>query len=176
MSYVMSGGLLGRIRQRRPPAGASRLAEPGARAGQRPEPALDWRAVQEVLEPVRPRWDLAILCNLDEQIPRRTADLLTAINTQTRSRPQAAPERRVRAEPREHIDRRRHRKLSPQVLSERVRSLEGRGYIRHQDLSRLPIVRVYILLPKGRRLIEVLSGLSLEAERGYGGMTGGSRR
>jgi DNA-binding HxlR family transcriptional regulator len=82
------------------------------------------------------------LCNLDEQAPRRTSDVLAAINDQ-------ADERR----------------LSPQVLSGRLRSLEHAGYIRHEDLSRLPLLRVYVLLPPGRRLIRMLSGLDVPASR-----------
>jgi DNA-binding HxlR family transcriptional regulator len=98
---------------------------------------LDWRAVQAQLTPVRHRWDLGVLCNLAEEAGCRPADILAAIN--------------VQAEP--------GRQLSPQVLSGRLRELEHRGYIRHEDLSVMPLHRVYYLRPPGRRLIEDLGSI-----------------
>lgn len=96
---------------------------------------LDWRAALAQLGPVRHRWDLAILCNLDEAGGRRPADLLAVVNSQ------AGP----------------GRQLSPQVLSGRLRELERDGYIRHQDLSVMPLRRVYYLQPPGQALIRDLS-------------------
>ena len=97
--------------------------------------ALDWRTALARLAPVRHRWDLAVLCNLDEATGRRPADLLEAINSQ------AAP----------------GRQLSPQVLSGRLRELERDGYIRHEDLSVMPLHRVYYLQSPGQALITDLS-------------------
>jgi DNA-binding HxlR family transcriptional regulator len=47
--------------------------------------------------------------------------------------------------------------LSPQVLSGRLRELEHDGYIRHEDLSVIPMHRVYYLQPPGQTLISDLS-------------------
>ena len=93
--------------------------------------ALDWQLALVQLGPVRHRWDLAILCNLDADAGCRPAEILAGIN--------------ARAEA--------GRKLSPQVLSGRLRELEQSGYIRHEDLSVMPLHRVYYLLPPGERLI-----------------------
>jgi DNA-binding HxlR family transcriptional regulator len=97
--------------------------------------ALDWRVVQARLGPVRHRWDLAILCNLDETAGCRPADLLAAINSQAGT----------------------GRQLSPQVLSGRLRDLEHNGYVRHVDLSVMPLHRVYYLQPPGQGLLSDLS-------------------
>jgi DNA-binding HxlR family transcriptional regulator len=85
--------------------------------------ALDWRAIQAQLSPVRHRWDLAILCHLDDTTGCRPADLLAAINSEAEN----------------------HRQLSPQVLSGRLRELERSGYVRHEDLSVMPLHRLYYL-------------------------------
>jgi DNA-binding HxlR family transcriptional regulator len=98
---------------------------------------LNWREVQARLDPVRHRWDLAILCNLDEQVGCRPADLLAAIRSQSGTA----------------------RRLSPQVLSGRLRELEQDGYIRHEDLTVIPLHRVYYLQPLARRLISDLSAI-----------------
>jgi DNA-binding HxlR family transcriptional regulator len=100
--------------------------------------ALDWRVVQARLGPVRRRWDLAILCNLDETTGRRPADILAAINSQAGTA----------------------HKLSPQVLSGRLRQLEHGGYIRHDDLSVMPLHRVYYLQPPGQCLLSDLAMIS----------------
>lgn len=100
--------------------------------------ALNWRQVQARLGPVRHRWDLAILCNLHETAGRRPADLLAAINSQAEA----------------------GRQLSPQVLSGRLRELEQNGYIRHQDLSVIPLNRVYFLQPPGQALLDDLSRIT----------------
>ena len=71
------------------------------------------------------------MCNLDADAGCRPADILAGIN--------------ARAEA--------GRKLSPQVLSGRLRELEQSGYIRHEDLSVMPLHRVYYLQPPGGRLI-----------------------
>jgi DNA-binding HxlR family transcriptional regulator len=107
----------------------------GADAGKGQRHALDWRAVQARLSPVRHRWDLAILCNLDEADGRRPADLLAAVNSQAGA----------------------GRQLSSQVQSGRLRELEHDGYIRHEDLSVMPLHRVYYLQPRGRSLISDLA-------------------
>jgi DNA-binding HxlR family transcriptional regulator len=107
---------------------------------QRPEreQTLDWTGILARLDLARHRWDLGILANLDEADGRQTAELLARVNTQAGGR---------------------HR-LTPQVLSVRLRALEARGHIRHADRSRLPLVRVYMLEPPGRELLHVLSGLA----------------
>jgi DNA-binding HxlR family transcriptional regulator len=92
---------------------------------------LDWRKAQAQLEPVRHRWDLAVLCNLDMDVGCRPADILAAVNVQAEA----------------------GRRLSPQVLSGRLRELERGGYISHEDLSVMPLNRVYFLEPPGARLI-----------------------
>jgi DNA-binding HxlR family transcriptional regulator len=71
------------------------------------------------------------LCNLDADAGCRPADILAGINAQAEA----------------------GRKLSPQVLSGRLRELEQGGYIRHVDLSVMPLHRVYYLQPPARRLI-----------------------
>lgn len=93
--------------------------------------ALDWQQALAQLGPVRHRWDLAILCNLDPDAGCRPADILAGINARSEA----------------------GRKLSPQVLSGRLRELEQSGYVRHEDLSVMPLHRVYYLQPPGRRLI-----------------------
>ncbi len=109
---------------------------PAARDGEGGRP-LDWREAQAQLGPVRHRWDLGILCNLDPDAGRRPADILVAINTQAEA----------------------GRQLSPQVLSGRLRELEQGGYIRHEDLSVMPLHRVYYLKPPGQRLIADLGSI-----------------
>jgi DNA-binding HxlR family transcriptional regulator len=108
--------------------------------------ALDWRAVLARLGPVRHRWDLAILCNLDEDTGRRPADLVEAINSQAGA----------------------GRQLSPQVLSGRLRTLEQDGYIRHEDLSVMPLHRAYYLRPRGRALLDDLSRIAVPAGPVFG--------
>jgi DNA-binding HxlR family transcriptional regulator len=139
-----SGGLFGRAcwpwrggRESRQ-GGPGRNRQTGAAAALGKEQgALDWREVQARLGPVRHRWDLAIMCNLDQGTGRRPADLLAAINAQAGT----------------------GRQLSPQVLSGRLRDLEGKGYIRHEDLSAMPLHRVYYLQPPGQRLLGDLSAI-----------------
>jgi DNA-binding HxlR family transcriptional regulator len=100
--------------------------------------ALDWKEVLARLGPVRHRWDLAILCNLRQAAGCRPADLLAAINGQAEA----------------------GRKLSPQVLSGRLRELEHGGYIRHEDLSVIPLNRVYFLQSPGQALLDDLSRIT----------------
>ena len=140
-----AGGMLGRVRrlgrggQPGGGTGAGRVQGPGSWPAGRQDSALDWRNLQERLDPVlRHRWDVAILVNLDEREGRRSAQLLAAINTQAAGAWQ----------------------LSPQVLSVRLRALEQDGYVAHEDISRIPLTRVYRLLPPGRGLIEDLRSVS----------------
>ena len=95
---------------------------------------LDWQKTQERLGPVRPRWDLAILSNLDPATGRRPKDVLAAVNAQAET---------------EYT-------LSPQVLSARLRYLEEGGYVRHADSSAAPLRRLYYLSPNGTSLINDL--------------------
>jgi DNA-binding HxlR family transcriptional regulator len=136
----------GRLRERiRWPArdGRNRMpnnsggAPNGVNADRSQRHALDWRAVQVQLNLVTRRWDLGILCNLHEDAGRRPADLLAAINSQAGA----------------------GRQLSSQVLSGRLRELEQDGYVRHEDLSVMPLHRVYYLQPPGQVLISDLARL-----------------
>jgi DNA-binding HxlR family transcriptional regulator len=129
-----SGGLMALVRRgaRVSARGATARGWAGGRAAGYGE--LDWQNAQEQLGPVRPRWDLAILSNLDPETGRRPKDVLAAVNAQAET---------------EHI-------LSPQVLSARLRCLEKDGYVRHEDTSAAPLRRVYYLLPRGARLIDGL--------------------
>jgi DNA-binding HxlR family transcriptional regulator len=138
---MRSMSLLGRVRRpmrdgKGGMAGTASNGVFGVHEGQRA--ALDWREVQVRLGPVRHRWDLAILCNLNEVVGCRPGNLLAAIN--------------VQAEP--------GRELSPQVLSGRLRELEQDEYIRHEDLSVIPLHRVYFLQPPGQALLDDLSRIT----------------
>jgi DNA-binding HxlR family transcriptional regulator len=149
-----SGGLFARVRWPARGSAGDALARPwtdGPAAGnEAPHGALDWRKAQVQLDPVRHRWDLAILCNLDADAGCRPADILAGINAQAEA----------------------GRKLSPQVLSGRLRELERGGYIRHVDLSVMPLHRVYYLQPPGRRLIADLLIIVPSAHEGPGGASG----
>ena len=132
-------GLLGRmlrtLRGRHSPPGSPARRVPGRPdTARKLNRALDWRAVQAQLSPVRHKWDLAILCHLDATAGARPIDLLAAINAETAGGPQ----------------------LSPQVLSGRLRELEHSGHIRHEDLSVMPLLRVFYLQPPAQALISDL--------------------
>ena len=101
----------------------------------------------------RPRWDLAILSNLDPKTGRRPKDVLAAVNAQAET---------------EHI-------LTPQVLSARLRCLEQDGYVRHADSSAAPLRRVYYLLPHGTRLINDLLAIVGPAGGPRGGAAASAR-
>jgi DNA-binding HxlR family transcriptional regulator len=106
------------------------------RVSRQPGSLLDWRDILTRLAPVRHRWDLAILTNLEGGTDR-PADLLQMINGQAGTGQQ----------------------LSPQVLSGRLRRLEEAGYVGHAEISRIPRRRRYWLRPRGRRLLDALSVL-----------------
>jgi len=137
-------GLLGRIlRLGRGTAASEQLVDDGRRDGalclpvpRLPGSLLDWRDILARLTPVRHRWDLAILANLEAGIDR-PADLLQVINGQAGT----------------------GRQLSPQVLSGRLRRLEEAGYVGYAETSRIPRRRRYWLRPRGRRLLDALSVL-----------------
>lgn len=95
---------------------------------------LNWRGVLTRLAPIRHRWDLAILANLEEGIDS-PAELLEVINGQAGV----------------------GRQLSPQVLSGRLRRLEEAGYVGYAEISRILRRRRYWLLPRGRRLLDALN-------------------
>lgn len=97
---------------------------------------LDWRGILARLAPVRHRWDLAILANLERGI-ESPADLLEVINEQVGN----------------------GRQLSPQVLSGRLRRLEEASYVGYAETSRIPRRRTYWLLPRGRHLLDALNML-----------------
>jgi DNA-binding HxlR family transcriptional regulator len=136
--------LLGRMGRTRHSDGNSGLSTPASGEADRADltgeahRALDWRAVQAQLSPVRHRWDLAILCHLNDTVGCRPADLLAAINSEAEN----------------------DRQLSPQVLSGRLRELERSGYVQHEDLSIMPLHRLYYLQPPGRALISDLLRIS----------------
>jgi DNA-binding HxlR family transcriptional regulator len=151
--------LLGRMSRTRHSNGHSELGTPASDEAERADlkgevhHALDWRAVQAQLSPVRHRWDLAILCHLDDSVGCRPADLLAAINSEAEN----------------------DRQLSPQVLSGRLRELERNGYVQHEDLSIMPLHRLYYLQPPGRALISDLLRISTPAQR-TGAATGPTRQ
>jgi DNA-binding HxlR family transcriptional regulator len=107
---------------------------------------LDWRSAQARLDPLKHKWDLAILCNLEEGSGRRPKDLLALINAQAGT----------------------ERQLSPQVLSGRLRHLEQNGYVRQVDLSIMPLHRTYYLQPPGEALIRDLARIIGHVHTGGG--------
>lgn len=125
-------GFMRRLRVRGACSGGGGLT--ASRAAQK---QMDWPLLMERLGVARHRWDLAVLCNLDEEEGRRPADLLAAVNSRSGQR-----------------------QLSAQVLSLRLRALEDDGYVRHDDLCRIPLVRVYFLLPRGRVMLGTLRALA----------------
>ena len=130
MRGMRSERLLALVRRsRRGSASATQRGEHATGYGR-----LDWQKTQEQLGPVRPRWDLAILSNLDPATGRRPKDVLAAVNAQAET---------------EYT-------LSPQVLSARLRYLEEGGYVRHADSSAAPLRRLYYLSPNGTSLIDDL--------------------
>jgi DNA-binding HxlR family transcriptional regulator len=146
--------VVGRLRRRLPMkaprtareghSGAQVSDEPGTPDGGSAH--LDWRVAQERLDPLKHKWDLAILCNLEEGSGRRPKDLLALINAQAGT----------------------ERQLSPQVLSGRLRHLEQNGYVRHVDLSIMPLHRTYYLQPPGKALIRDLARIIGTAHAGGG--------
>jgi DNA-binding HxlR family transcriptional regulator len=95
---------------------------------------MDWQGLRDRLAPLRMRWDLAVLANLaDGDGPLRPTDLIEAINAQSSGR-----------------------QISWKVLEERLKQLEGAGYIARQEVSRIPREIRYRLLPPGRRLLSAL--------------------
>lgn len=127
---MRSKGLLALVRGSR--RGSPSAVQSGGRAAGYGR--LDWQKTQEQLGPVRPRWDLAILSNLDQATGRRPKDVLAAVNAQAET---------------EYT-------LSPQVLSARLRYLEEGGYVRHTDSTAAPLRRLYYLSPDGTSLIDDL--------------------
>ncbi len=98
---------------------------------------MDWQNLRDRLAPLRMRWDLAVLANLgDSDGPLRPTDLIEAINAQSSGR-----------------------QISWKVLEERLKQLEGAGYIARQEVSRIPRETRYWLLPPGRRLISAITML-----------------
>jgi|GEM_PF-3909358 len=116
---------------------------------------LDWPQLTSrlhgVVSVVRHRWDLAILANLDGEDGTRPGDLAVTVNSQAdwwahMLGPAGSQAGQVQ--------------LSRQVLSLRLRALERNGYVRHDEITRVPLVRLYFLLPKGRATIRSLRGLA----------------
>jgi DNA-binding HxlR family transcriptional regulator len=95
---------------------------------------MDWQILRDRLAPLRMRWDLAVLANLaDGDGPLRPTDLIEAINAQSSGR-----------------------QISWKVIEERLRQLEGAGYIAREEVRRIPREIRYRLLPPGRRLLSAL--------------------
>ena len=146
--------MVGRLRRRLPTKASktAREGHSGVPEGDGPGTSdvgsahLDWRVAQARLDPLKHKWDLAILCNLEEGSGRRPKDLLALINAQAGT----------------------ERQLSPQVLSGRLRHLEQNGYVRHVDLSIMPLHRTYYLQPLGRALIGDLARIIGPAHAGGG--------
>jgi DNA-binding HxlR family transcriptional regulator len=125
-----------------------------ARRARRAAPRAGLEGGSRAARPVRHRWDLAILCNLDEATGCRPADLRATINAQ------AGP----------------GRQLSPQVLSGRLRELEHDGYSRHEDVLVMPLHRAYYLMPPGQALIRDLAKVIRPGQAAYGVAVGDIRR
>lgn len=134
--------VLGRLRRhrRQEPASADELdsGQAGCGDGHAWPARVDWAGIQDRLAPVRHRWDLAIISNLDADAGKRPAELVEAVNSQVEG----------------------ELRLTRQVLSLRLRALEQQGYVRHADLSRIPLVRVYTLRPAGRDLLRTVSAMA----------------
>lgn len=111
---------------------------------------VNWQLVLDVLTPVRPRWDLAILANL-EAGPVRPADLLREVNAQAGIRPP----------------------LTSKVLHDTLRRLIDEGYVRRREVARFPREVLYELTGTARRL---LAELDLLAARYAPGVPGGGQQ
>lgn len=98
---------------------------------------VDWENLRRRLAPVRGKWDLAVLANLASGVAR-PGDLIEAINAQTEDR-----------------------RISWKVLTETLRRLEDEGYVGHKEISRLPRVTRYWLMPPGYRLVSALCMLDV---------------
>jgi DNA-binding HxlR family transcriptional regulator len=148
-------GFMRRVRGRpaRAPAGAGGASR---EADDPPDwPQLTGR-LRVVVTVVRHRWDLPILANLDGERGTRPGDLVGAVNSQAEWWAQMLGEAGPQAG---------QVQLSPQVLSLRLRALERAGYVRHAEITRIPRVRLYFLLPKGRAALHSLRGLAPWDER-----------
>jgi DNA-binding HxlR family transcriptional regulator len=143
--------MTGQFSKREPAdTGAGRAARPASRRGDPRPPAAprgpkeisaDWRHLKSFLVTVRGKWDLAVLVNLDRGV-ERPGDLIETINRQ------AATD------------------ISWKVLIATLRRLEHEGYVQHREISRLPRVTKYWLLPAGHRLISALTRLDAWFEEG----------
>ena len=122
---------------------APRRCDPRAPAAPRgrKEISADWRHLKSWLAAVRGKWDLAVLTNLGRGV-ERPGDLIDTINEQ------AADD------------------ISWKVLTSTLRRLEDEGYVLHKEVSRLPRVTRYWLLPAGRRLVRALTRLDAWFEDG----------
>jgi DNA-binding HxlR family transcriptional regulator len=147
-----SWGLLASLRRAGRGSTDSAAARPRIDWGAAGYGQLDWQKTLEHLGPVRARWDLAILSNLDSKTGRRPKDILAAVNAQAET---------------DHS-------LSPQVLSARLRYLERDGYVRHADSNATPLHRVYYLMPTGTRLINDLLAIvgPVRGQRGEAAVSG----
>ena len=151
----MTRGFMRRVRGRpaRAPAGAGGTLR---EADDPPDwPQLTGR-LRVVVTVVRHRWDLPILANLDGEQGTRPGDLVGAVNSQAGWWAQLLGEACPQAG---------QVQLSPQVLSLRLRALERGGYVRHAEITRIPRVRLYFLLPKGLAALHSVRGLAPWDER-----------
>lgn len=94
------------------------------------ETGVDWQNLRNRLAPLHMRWDLAVLVNLDSDVPVRPTQLIRAINAQSSDG-----------------------QISWKVLEERLRCLESAGYIAREEVAHVPRETRYWLLTPGRRLI-----------------------
>jgi DNA-binding HxlR family transcriptional regulator len=99
---------------------------------------MNWQHLSIVLAPVRGRWDLAVLANL-EQCEARPGYLIEAINAQAGNED--------------------GHQISWKVLIDTLRRLEDEGHVAHREVSRVPRETRYWLLPRGRRLVAALNRL-----------------
>lgn len=141
-------GFMRRVRGR--PARA-----PAAGAAGEPDDQPDWPQLtgrlRVVVTVVRHRWDLPILANLDEERGTRPGDLIGVVNSQ------AAWWAHLLAEAGSESGQ---SQLWPQYLSKRLGALERAGYVRHTEITRIPRVWLYYLLPKGRAALRSVRGLA----------------
>ena len=96
---------------------------------------MDWQNLMRRLAPLRTRWDLAVLANLNgSDAPVRPADLIKAINKQSADG-----------------------QISWKVMEARLRRLEASGYVARREVPHVPRETRYWLLPRGHRLIRALT-------------------
>lgn len=113
---------------------------------------MDWQNLIRQTNPLRMRWDLAVLSNLAaDGDGTRPTDLISTINAQARD----------------------GRQISWKVLEGRLRRLEAAGYVARKEIQKRPRETRYWLLPRALHLIAALELLETwldqhEPGHGYG--------